>query len=48
MDSIALSIDSYTLDTAAGKRRVEAILPDGSLIYKQPCVVRFHLHANLG
>jgi hypothetical protein len=38
MDSIALSIDSYTLDTAAGKRRVEAILPDGSLIYKQPCV----------
>ena len=34
LDGLRVSIDAHTLDIAAGKRRLRAIEPDGSLTYE--------------
>ena len=38
MDNLGVSLDAATLDTAAGKEKVQSIDQDGSLVYEQKWV----------
>jgi hypothetical protein len=36
MDGLHVSLDAFTLDIASGKRKIQAIDSDGTLIFEEP------------